>query len=159
MSGIIDLYQSSIPTPAVAGAVRLLALAGELEATNDSGQIVGFNAGYQHTATTEDDVPFVLAAVAIPEETVWLFVAHVVGHVADYSAAAGRVLVATVRRPLSGNVVQVGTDHSALMEDSTGSPDITASVDTSTQTWRVLVTGVASEDWQWRARVLRVRLA
>ena len=107
---------------------------------------------YAASVQTTNATATTLASVAVAEDEAVTVVATISGAIADYSAAIGGTVTAVARRVAAGNVTQVGSVTTDVQEDSGGSPTFTADVDTTTQTVRIRVTGVASETWNWRAK-------
>lgn len=104
------------------------------------------------TATTTDATVTTLASIPVVPLGGITVKGYVTGRKADGSAGASREILAAARRTAAGNVTSIGTDHGTLVEDSAGTPAITTDVDTTTQTVRIRVTGIAAETWQWTAR-------
>ena len=107
---------------------------------------------YAASVQTTNATATTLASVAVAEDEAVTVVATISGAIADYSAAIGGTVTTVARRVAAGNVTQVGSVTTDVQEDSGGSPTFTADVDTTTQTVRIRVTGVASETWNWRAK-------
>lgn len=109
-------------------------------------------AGTTNSVTTTDATQTTLFSHEVAEGETVVFWASVVGQIANLSASAGRVLWVVARRASGGNVTLVGSvQGDSIQEDSAGTPAITLDVDTSTQTVRIRVTGIASETWTWYA--------
>lgn len=67
----------------------------------------------------------------------------------DYSAGWSGAITCGARRGASGNVASLGTASVVTVEDSASTPALSIAVDTSAQTAKVQVTGVAAETWKW----------
>ena len=111
-----------------------------------------------YTATTTDATPKTVYAVPLAAGEMAGVKAFANGKKADLSAAAGANLTGWFRRAAAGNVTLVGVLQGAVQEDSAGSPSVTLSANTTTQTVDVVVTGIAAETWKWEVVVESMKI-
>jgi hypothetical protein len=112
--------------------------------------------GVQRAATT-DATPTVIAAVHVAEGEARTFQAFVTAQEAGDPGSGTEHLLARVdfslRRPIGGNVEVLGTPTVTIIDETTGSMDVTLAADTSNQLGELTGTGVASTDLVWETEI------
>lgn len=98
--------------------------------------------------TTTNNTQTTIASIAIAEASLLTLTGTFSGVKSDYSAAISGTFVAGVRRASGGDATLVGVTVTSN-EDSGGTPAFTVDADTGTDTARMRVTGITSEDWNW----------
>lgn len=114
----------------------------------------GISAGYPGTQNikrqagvqTNNAVATQIAAITLANNVVVTIEARFNGFRNNYLAACGGYLQYTARRTIGG-AIEVSTPNVNIDEDSAGAPTVDA--DVSGNDVRLLVTGVAAEDWNW----------
>ena len=153
-AGIELASTTSAPTSATSGRVRMFFTGGALDAVNDAGARIGFETGELVTTTTTNATTVDLWTRVVPAGGAVMLQAHVLAARDDGSAAAGRRVFALARRPTAGNAVLVGSDSTTTtITDATG-VSIDVDVSTSTNALRLRWTGLASQTWKVRVRVV-----
>lgn len=109
------------------------------------------------TTTTTDDTETTALSVAVAEAEAVLLKAQVTALRDDYSEMYWATLNAGARRASAGNVTLVGTPTVDSDNDSSGTPAVTADVDTGSQTLRVRVTGESSKNFIWTVHYMLTR--
>lgn len=105
--------------------------------------------GLTANVQTTDDTPTVLISRVVAEDELVTITATVNGFISTKDQAAGSRVFVTAYRDTGGNVTLVGSPVIDL--NTTAAVDVNASVDTGTQTVRVIVTGIAAQTWDWNA--------
>lgn len=116
----------------------------------------GIAAGYtgsqdfklQEAVQTTDNTPTTIISLALSEgemATVW---ARINGFQSDFSDALSASVLFGVRRGTGGNVTILGNPIIDVIT-SDGNANVTATVDTGTQTLLIQVTGVTAQTWNW----------
>jgi hypothetical protein len=115
---------------------------------------------YIATQATTDGTATMIFFIIMPEDSVMMVTGNVMGARDDDTAALYAQFGGTYRRDGSGNVVLAGSSVT-VAEDSASAPTITMGVFNSSPTFRaqVTVTGVGSQNWDWKAtyRVTHLR--
>ena len=153
-AGIELASTTSAPSSATTGRVRMFFAGGALDAVDDAGARIGFETGELITATTTNATTINLWTRAVPAGGAVMLQAHVIAVRDDGSAAAGRRVFALARRPTSGVAVLVGSDNTTMTISDVSGVSIDVDVDTSTNALRLRWTGLASQTWKVRTRVV-----
>jgi len=98
---------------------------------------------------TTDATVTTIASVSVAEDQALVVDGIIVGVQDDHSEAVGGRFMAVFRRATAGNVTLVGSVDSSVQEDSGGAPTFTLDADTSSQTARIRITGVAATNINW----------
>lgn len=109
------------------------------------------------STTTTDNTQTTALSLAVAEDEGLMLNAQVTALRDDWSEMYWGTLSAGARRVTSGNVTLVGMPVVVSDNDSSGTPALTADVDTGTQTLRVRVTGETSKTFVWTVRYLALR--
>lgn len=118
---------------------------------DSAGEVYPVVMTYSATVTTTDNTATTLDSYTVSASSCVVIRGDVWGAKDDYSAAAFRSFEVCIRRTSGGSAAIVGsaTYGASIQEDSSGTPAI--EVDLSTNDFRVRVTGISAETWQWRA--------
>ncbi len=103
------------------------------------------------TVATTDATETTIASIPVAEASLLTITGTFSGVLDDYSAAISGTFVAGVRRASGGNATLVGVSVTSN-EDSGGTPAFTVDADTGTQTARLRVQGISSENWNWSVK-------
>lgn len=109
--------------------------------------------GLQIGTKTSNATPITAGSIALGANRVMNVVAYVNGMENVGSFGVGGRYSAFFRRDVAGSIVRVGTETPWIVEDATGSPTFEIDADTSNNTARLRLTGVAGSTIHWMASV------
>jgi len=115
-----------------------------------SGYTGSQNVSKQYGVTTSDATITQIAAITLDTNTMVSVEARVSGFIDDYSASLTGFIRYTARR-VAGGAIETSAPIIDVQEDSSGSPTVDA--DVSGNDVRILVQGIAAENWVWVATV------
>ena len=102
----------------------------------------------QSAVQTTDATVTTLISVALAEGEMATISARISGFQSDFTDSISAEVFVGARRPTGGNVTLNSIPIVNILESADGT-DVTATVDTGTQTLLIQVTGIAAENWNW----------
>lgn len=102
---------------------------------------------------TEGATATVIDAVEVGEDEQVAVRVVVMGHKDNHADAIVASFVGGGLRAEGGNVEATGTVTVTALEDSSGTPAVTFTANTTDQTLEIKVAGIADETWNWTSQV------
>lgn len=147
--GVETITADSGVATEVSNNINIFGGAGASTVASGDTVTINVNGGFTAvTATTMDATPTVLISIVVADSTMITIEAIINGLYSTFADCIGGNALVTAYRPSGGNVTLVGSP--VINTNTTSTADITATVDTGTQTVQVLVTGVAAQTWNWK---------
>lgn len=111
----------------------------------------------EYTVSTNDATPTALATFALPASYAITIAGNILGTLDDFSASLGGTFSGTFRRDgVGGGATVVGAPSIDIVEDSAGAPTVDLVVVGNSAV--LTVTGVAAENWDWKAELTTATL-
>lgn len=104
----------------------------------------------QSSVQTTDNTPTTIISLALSEGQMVTIWARINGFQSDFSDATSSTVVVGARRATGGNITMISVPIIDILHSDTNT-NVTASVDTGTQTLLIQVTGVTAQTWNWAA--------